>query len=213
MKKYQEIRILIADDHPIFRQGLYRAFSEDKDLNVVAEAVNGPDILEKAKDFIIDVVLLDVTMEGEWSLDCMKELLSQYPKLKVIVLSVYPEEHFAARYVKAGASGYVTKESPLGVIKEAIRKVAAGGKYFSMEFLVKMAFNSTGNNKPPHELLSDREFQVFRLLVAGHSLTAIANSLFVSIKTVSTHRSHIIHKMNMESNSQLIQYAVLNKLI
>ncbi len=213
MQKDQTIRILIADDHPIFRQGLYRAFSGEKDLEVVAEAVNGPDILKKAKDSKIDVVLLDVTMEGEWSLDYLKELLTQYPKLGVIVLSVYPEEHFAARYVKAGASGYVTKESSLGTIKDAIRKVAAGGRYFSIEFLEKMAFNSAGNNKPPHELLSDREFQVFRLLVAGHSLTAIANSLFVSVKTVSAHRSHIIQKMNMESNSQLVQYAVLNKLI
>ena len=213
MNNDKAIRIMIADDHPIFRQGLLRAFSGDNDLNVVAEAVNGREILEKAKESKIDVVLLDVTMEGEWSLDYLKELLSHYPRIGVVVLSVYPEEHFAARYVKAGASGYLTKESSLETIKEAIRKVASCGRYFSIDFLEKMAFNSSGNNKPPHELLSDREFQVFRLLVAGHSLTAIAKSLYVSVKTVSAHRSHIIQKMNMESNSQLVQYAVLNKLI
>ena len=212
-KNKEMIRILIADDHPVFRQGLYRAFSENKDLQVVAEATNGAELLEKIHETEVDVVLLDITMNGEWSLDYMKELKNEFPDLPVIVLSVYPEEHFAMRYIKAGASGYLTKESPLQILIQAVRKVASGGRFLSADFMEKMTFNFSANNKEPHELLSDREFQVLRLLVSGLPLTAIAEKLFLSVKTVSAHRSHILQKMNLESNAELIQYAILNKLI
>lgn len=212
-KLKDSIKVLIADDHPVFRQGLYRAFSQNEGIQVVEEAVNGPELLEKIKTCSVDVVLLDVTMEGEWSLDYMKELKTQYPDLPVLILSVYPEDHFAMRYIKAGASGYITKESPLEDLKQAVRKVADGGKYLTAEFMEKLAFHSLPGDQHPHELLTDREFQVFRLLASGKSLTAIAEQLFLSIKTVSAHRSHIIQKMNMASNSELIQYAILNKLI
>ncbi len=209
----ETIRILVADDHPIFRQGLYRAFAESEDLLVVAEVVDGPGLLEKVCEVELDIVLLDITMNEEWSLDYMKEMKSKFPDLPVIVLSVYPEEHYAMRYIKAGASGYVTKESPLEVLEQAVRKVAAGGRYLSPEFMEKMAFSFPSGVKQPHELLSDREFQVYRLLVSGGALTAIAEKLFLSVKTVSTHRSHILQKMKMETNAELIQYAILNKLI
>ena len=207
------IRILIADDHPIFRQGLHRAFAESSGLEVVAEAVNGPELLEKVREAEVDIVLLDITMDEEWSLDYMKGLKSEFPDLPVIVLSVYPEEHFAMRYIKAGASGYITKESPLETLELAVRKVAEGGRFLSPEFMEKMAFNFPASAKQPHELISDREFQVYRLLVSGEALTAIAEKLFLSVKTVSSHRSHILQKMKMESNAELIQYAILNKLI
>lgn len=209
----ETVRILVADDHPIFRQGLHRAFAESNGLEVVAEAVNGSDLLGKVRAAEVDIVLLDITMDGEWSLDYMKELKSEFPDLPVIVLSVYPEEHFAMRYIKAGASGYLTKESPLETLEQAVRKVAEGGRFLSPEFMEKMAFNFSTSAKQPHELLSDREFQVYRLLVSGGSLTAIAEKLFLSVKTVSTHRSHILQKMKMETNAELIQYAILNKLI
>ena len=212
-KNKEMIRILIADDHPVFRQGLYRAFSESKDLQVVAEAVSGPEIIEKVREVKVDVVLLDITMNGEWSLDYMKELKDEFPDLPVMVLSFHPEEHYAMRYIKAGASGYITKESPVQILIQAVRKVASGGRFLSADFMEKMTFNFSANNKEPHELLSDREFQVLRLLVSGLPLTAIAEKLFLSVKTVSAHRSHILQKMNLESNAELIQYAILNKLI
>ncbi|MDA0692337.1 MAG: response regulator transcription factor [Nitrospinae bacterium] len=213
-EKTETIHILIADDHPVFRQGLHRAFAESCGLQVVAEAVNGSDLLEKVRAAKkVDIVLLDITMDGEWSLDYMKELKGEFPDLPVIVLSVYPEEHFAMRYIKAGASGYVTKESPLEILEQAVRKVAAGGRFLSPEFMEKMAFNFSSSVKQPHESLSNREFQVYRLLVSGVSLTAIAEKLFLSVKTVSTHRSRILQKMKMETNAELIQYAIFNKLI
>ena len=207
------IRILIADDHPVFRQGLYRAFSESKDLQVVAEAVSGPEIIEKVREVKVDVVLLDITMNGEWSLDYMKELKDEFPDLPVMVLSFHPEEHYAMRYIKAGASGYITKESPVQILIQAVRKVASGGRFLSADFMEKMAFNFSDPEKLLHESLSDREFQILCLLVSGHSLTAIAEKLFLSVKTVSAHRSHILQKMKMETNADLIQYAILNQLI
>lgn len=213
MVKNNVIRILIADDHPIFRQGVYRAFSEVHDLEVVAEAVNGPQLLEKLNEVEVDIVLLDVSMDGRWSLDYMKELKTRFPKLPVIVLSVYPEAHFAMRYIKAGASGYVTKDSPLENLKQAVRKVVAGGRFLSQEFLEKLAFDFSDDDKLPHEHLSTRELQVFHQLVSGHSLKAIADNLYLSVKTVSTHRSHILQKMKMETNTELIKYAILNHLI
>lgn len=205
--------MLIADDHPVFRQGLYNAFSESDDLQVVAEAANGPELLEKIHATEVEIVLLDVNMNGEWSLEYMKKLKGEFPCLPVLVLSVYPEEHFAMRYVKAGASGYITKESPLETLEQAVRKVAAGGKFLSAEFMDKLAFNFSASDKQPHESLSDREFQVYRLLVAGNPLTAIADKLFLSVKTVSAHRRHILQKMKMKTNAELIQYAILNELI
>lgn len=204
---------MVVDDHPIFRQGIFRAFSSEDGLQVVAEAVDGPEFLENIKKVDIDVVLLDITMKGEWSLDYLKKMKDDYPHLPVIILSVYPEQHFAMRYIKAGASGYVTKESPLDVLKTAVRKVASGGKYLSTDFLEKMAFNGSRLDQAPHEKLTNREFQVFCLLAQGKSLSDIANKLFVSVKTISSHRSNILQKLNMESNAEIIQYAILNQLV
>lgn len=207
------IKIMVVDDHPIFRQGIFRAFSGEDGLKVVAEAVDGPQFLENIKKTEVDVVLLDITMNGEWSLDYLKKVKEDYPKLPVIILSVYPEQHFALRYIKAGASGYVTKESPLDDLKHAVRKVASGGNYLSPGFLEKMAFNASPLDQPPHEKLTNREFQVFCLLATGKSLSEIADKLFVSVKTISSHRTNILQKLNMESNAEIIQYAILNQLI
>lgn len=209
----KHIKILVADDHPVFRQGIHRAFSAIKDMEVVEEAVNGGEMLQKARETKVDLVLLDITMGGEWSLEYMKQLKEEFPGLPVVVVSVYPEEHFAMRYLKAGASGYVTKESPLEVLINAIRKVASGGKFLSPEYMEKLTFNFNGFDKQPHEYLTDREFEVFCLLSGGKSLTEIAQKLCLSVKTVSTHRTHILQKMNMKTNSELTQYALLNRLL
>lgn len=209
----KKIKILVADDHPIFRQGIHRAFSTSKDMEVTEEAVNGPEMLEKARSREVDLVLLDITMDGEWSLDYMKQLKEEFPALPVVVVSVYPEEHFAIRYLKAGASGYVTKESSLETLVNAIRKVASGGKFLSPEYMEKLTFNFNGFDKQPHEHLTDREFEVFCQIAGGKSLTEIGQKLCLSVKTVSTHRTHILQKMNMKTNSELTQYALLNRLL
>lgn len=209
----KKIKILVADDHPVFRQGIHRAFSAMKDMEVIEEAVDGAEMLEKVRHQEVDLVLLDITMCGEWSLDYMKQLKEEFPTIPVVVVSVYPEEHFAIRYLKAGASGYVTKESSLETLINAIRKVASGGKFLSPEYMEKLTFNFNGFDKQPHESLTDREFEVFCQLAGGKSLTEIAQKLCLSVKTVSTHRTHILQKMNMKTNSELTQYALLNRLL
>jgi DNA-binding NarL/FixJ family response regulator len=207
-----KIRILITDDHPIFREGLKRALSETADLLVADEATNGHELLEKVRAKKFDVVLLDISMEGISSLDALKQLMVENPRLPVLVLSVYPEEQYAVRFIRAGASGYLNKESSPDILVEAIRKLAGGGKYVSPDLKDKLAFDFANKEKPPHEYLSDREYQVFCMIAAGVSLTEIAKTLSLSVKTVGTHRTHILEKMQMKNNAQLIQYAILNKI-
>ena len=209
----RETRILVVDDHPVFREGLRYAFSEKPDLKVVAEAVNGREMLEKVQEYEIDLVLLDVTMENESSLSYMKEVRNKKPDVPILVISVYPENHFATRYINAGASGYITKERPLDELLSAIRKVASGSKYLKADILENIVFCSSETYKTGHQSLSNREFEIFLLLVSGEPLILIAQKLCLSVKTISSHRSNILRKMNMKSNAQLIQYAIKNMLI
>ncbi|MBI4383786.1 MAG: response regulator transcription factor [Nitrospinae bacterium] len=212
-KDSAKIKILIADDHPIFRQGLKHAFSDTPDLEVAGEASNGAELLEKVRTGAYHVVLLDISMGGKSSLETLKQLKVERPKMAVLVLSVYPEDQYAMRFIRAGASGYLTKESVSDQLMEAVRKVARGGRYVSHALTEKLAFDFADHEKLPHEYLSDREYQVFCMIGAGKSLTEIGKELSLSVKTVGTHRTHILEKMKMRNNAQLIQYAILNQLV
>ena len=209
----QQIKILIADDHPIFRRGLKNAFSENSHFVVAGEASNCTELLEKARKEDYQIVLLDISMGGENSLDALKQIKLERPRLPVLVLSVYPEDTFAVRFIKAGALGYLTKDEDPDVLIEAIQKVAQGGRYTSPGLTEKLAFDFANQDKPPHEYLSDREYQVFMKIVQGVSLTKIAHELSLSVKTIGTHRTHALKKMKMKTNAQLIQYAIMNRII
>ena len=208
-----KIRILIADDHPLFRQGLKNAFGDTTDIEVVSEVENGNDVMEKVRENDLSLVLLDISMPGKAGLEVLKQLKAEHPKIPVLILSVYPENQYAVRFIKAGASGYLTKESSVDTLLDAVRKVAQGGNYASADITEKLAFDFLNIDKPPHELLSDREYQVFSMISTGKSLTEIGNDLSLSVKTISTHRTRILEKMKMKKNAELIHYAIQHELI
>jgi len=207
------IKIIIADDHPLFRRGLKHALEETNDIQVIGESSNGEDLLSLIKDCIPEIILLDISMPGKSGLDLLKQLKSEYPKLPILILSVYSEEQYAVRFLKAGASGYLTKESAAEKLAEAIRKIVGGGKYASPEVIEKLAFDFSNSDKAPHETLSDREFQVFGMISIGKSLTEIGVELSLSVKTISTHRTRILEKMKMKKNAELIRYAITRNLL
>ena len=207
------IKIIIADDHPLFRRGLKHALEETPDIEVIGEASNGDSLLSMIKTDNLDMVLLDISMPGKSGLDLLKQLKSEYSKLPILILSVYPEEQYAVRFIKAGASGYLTKESAAEKLAEAIRKIAAGGKYASTAIIEKLAFDFSDSEKPLHETLSDREYQVFGMIAIGKSLTEIGVDLSLSVKTISTHRTRILEKMKMKKNAELIHYAITRNLL
>jgi len=209
----KSIKITIADDHPLFRRGLKHALEETNDIEVIGESSNGDELLSLIKDCKPGIILLDIAMPGKSGLDLLKQLKSEYPKLPILVLSVYPEEQYAVRFIKAGASGYLTKESASEKLVEAIRKVADGGKYASQTITEKLAFDFSDYEKPLHERLSDREYQVFGMISVGKSLTEIGKELSLSVKTISTHRTRILEKMKMKKNAELIHYAITQNLI
>ncbi len=207
------IKVIIADDHPLFRRGLKHALDDTNDITVAAEVSNGDELLTRAKEDKFDIVLLDIAMPGKSGLDLLKQLKTEHPALSVLVLSVYPEEQYAVRFIKAGASGYLTKESASEQLAQAIRKIANGGKFASQQIVEKLAFESSDPDRPPHEKLSDREYQVFCMIAAGKPLTEIGEDLSLSVKTISTHRSRILEKMRMTKNAELIHYAIKTNLL
>ena len=209
----ETIKIIIADDHPLFRRGLKHALEETSDIEVIGEASNGDSLLSMIKSDNLDMVLLDISMPGKSGLDLLKQLKSEHSKLPILILSVYPEEQYAVRFIKAGASGYLTKESAAEKLAEAIRKIAAGGKYASTAVIEKLAFDFSDSEKPLHETLSDREYQVFGMIAVGKSLTEIGVDLSLSVKTISTHRTRILEKMKMKKNAELIHYAITRNLL
>jgi len=212
--KSNSIKILIADDHEVVRQGLKTILSEHSDLNVVAEAENGNEVLKIVKKTKVDVILLDFDMPEKNGLDTLVELKALHPKLPVIILSIFPEDHYGTRFLKAGASGYLGKASASDQLVEAVRKVASGGKYISSALTDKLVSDlNKDTEKPLHETLTDREFQVLCLLAGGKKLKGIADDLCLSINTISTYRSRILQKMDMSSNADIIHYAIENKLI
>lgn len=203
------IKILIADDHEIVREGLKTVLSGHSDLEVVAEAENGNEVLKIIQKTKVDIVLLDFDMPEKNGLDTLIELKATHPNLPVIILSIFSEDHYGTRFLKAGASGYLGKASASELLVEAVRKVAAGGKYISPALTEKLVTNlNKDSEKPAHETLTDREFQVFRGLASGKKIKEIADELCLSINTISTYRARILQKMDMASNAELIRYAI-----
>lgn len=207
-------RILVADDHAIVRKGLVQIISDTLDLKVAAEASNGLEVLDLVRQQPFDVVLLDLHMPDQSGLDTLKQLKAEHPKLPVLVLSMYGEEQYGVRVLRAGAAGYLTKESAPDQLVKAIRKVAGGGKFVTTTVADRLLeLIDTDTDQPLHATLSDREFQVMRLLASGESVTAIAEKLALSVKTVSTYRARVLEKMNMKSNAELAHYALKYELI
>ena len=208
------IRILIADDHEVVRRGLKQILAETPDMIVTDEAVQGEEVLDKVNCKAFDVVLLDISMPGKSGLDVLKQLRSIRPQLPVLVLSIYPEEQYAIRVLKAGASGYLTKESAPEELISAIRKVSSGRKYITPSLAEKLAHQlDLTSERPLHEILSDREYQVMVMIASGKTAKEMAESLSLSVKTVSTYRSRIIEKMGMKNNAELVRYAIQNNLL
>jgi two-component system invasion response regulator UvrY len=206
-------RILIADDHAVVRRGLEQIIAETPDIVVAGEAVNGWEVLDRIKENDYDVIVMDIAMPGKDGIDVLTQLKFEKPEIPVLMLSMYPEEQFAIRALKAGASGYLTKESAPDELVTAIRKVSAGGKYVSSAFAEKLVSILQETERLPHEALSNREYKVMCLIATGKTVTEIADELSLSVKTVSTYRSRILEKMKMKNNAELTYYAIKNKLV
>ena len=206
-------RIVIADDHAIVREGLKRIVSEPADLEVIDEAADGNDVMRIVRSREFDVLVLDLSMPGRSGMELIKLVHAEKPKLRILVLSMHQELQYAVRSIKSGASGYLTKESAPALLVQAIRKIAAGGDFISSEVAEQLALGAMpGSESVPHESLSDREFQVMRALVMGDSVTQIATALKLSVKTVSTHKANLMHKMGLSNQSELIRYAIRHGL-
>ena len=207
------IRILIADDHAIVRQGLKQILEDNDRIKVVAEHANGTDAMDWLLKYDCDVALIDIAMPGMNGIDLLKKLHKEKPELPVLVLSIYAEDQYAVRLIRAGAAGYLTKEcAPMAVV-EAVRRVASGRRYISPA-VVEMLANESGDlhEESPHKTLSDREYQIFLLFASARTATEIADNLGLSVKTVSTYRSRILEKMHLRNNSELMHYAIENNL-
>ena len=208
------IKILIADDHTMFREGLKHILAEYPDVVVTDEANNGQEVLDKIWKNDYDMVLLDITMPGMTGLEALKQLKNDRPKLPVLILSMHPEEQYAIRVLRAGASGYLTKESAPDELITAIRKISQGRKYITPSLAERLASEfETDSEKPLHDILSDREYQVLRMIAEGKTGKHIAKELSLSIKTVSTYRTRIMEKMNMKTNAEVMHYVIKHKLL
>ncbi|MCL1886472.1 MAG: response regulator transcription factor [Betaproteobacteria bacterium] len=208
------IRIVIADDHTIMREGLKRILEGVNDIRVAGESVDGSSTLAKAREGGFDVLLLDLSMPGRNGIELIRQIKQETPKLPILVLTMYEEEQYAVRAIRAGALGYLTKESAGTQLVSAIRRVASGRPYISMEVAEQLALNIIApGNELPHKLLSNREFEVFIMLAAGKSITEIAAQLHLSVKTISTHKTRILTKMQMNSLSEMVQYAIMHHLL
>ena len=208
------IRIVIADDHTIMREGLKRILMEAEGIEVVGEAVDGFEVLAMVRKAGFDLLLMDLSMPGRSGVDLIRQIKDEAPKLPVLVLTMHEEEQYAVRAIRAGASGYLTKESAGTQLVTAIRKVASGRPFISLEVAEQLAIDAMpARHELPHKYLSDREFEVFNLLVSGKSITEIAVLLHLSVKTVSTHKTRILQKMDSNSLAELVQYAIAHKLL
>ena len=208
------IKILIADDHPIVRQGLRQILSDIPDMEVAGEAVNGQETLEQVRAGGWDVLVLDITMPDRSGFDILKVLKHEQPDLPVLILSIHGEDQLAVRVLKAGASGYLTKENAPAELIKAIRQVVGGGKYISPALAESLAFGlDTASERPLHDTLSDREFQVMQMMAGGKTLAEIAETLSLSAKTISTYRTRLLEKMKLKTNAEIIRYALENGLV
>lgn len=208
------IRALVADDHAVVRKGLRHLLAESGDIAVEGEAANGAEVLQLAQSRPWDVIILDIHLPDRSGLDLLGELKREHPHTPILVLTICAEEQFAIRALRSGASGYVTKESAPDELVQAVRKVVTKGRYVSPAVAERLAaWVDDGVERPPHERLSAREFQIFRLLASGRTATQAAEELCLSVKTVSTYRSRVLEKMNLKTNAELTLYAARNRLI
>jgi DNA-binding NarL/FixJ family response regulator len=208
-----KIRILIADDHALLREGIRAILSREPDLEVVGEAADGHEVVRAVRDVEFDVLLLDMSMPGRSGMELIRQVKSEKPKLRILVLSMHEEHQYAVRAIRAGASGYLTKESAATLLVAAIRKVGAGGAFISAEVAEQLALSAMPHAAgPAHATLSDREFQVFQRLVAGAGVTQIAGDLNLSVKTVSTHKARLMEKLGVANQAELIHYALKHRL-
>jgi DNA-binding NarL/FixJ family response regulator len=210
------IKVLIADDHSVVRRGIKQILSEENDMKVTGEARNSQEVIEMIGKEKFDILVLDISMPGKSGLEVLNDIKKLQPNTPILILSMHPEEQFAIRALRSGASGYLTKDSAPEELVIAVKKIHGGGKYVSDSLAEVLAFDLEERGKGrvvPHENLSDREFQVMCLIAAGKSVKEIAKELFLSVKTISTYRARILEKMKMKSNSKLTYYAIQNKLI
>ena len=207
------IKISIIDDHAIVRKGLKEIVADSHDMQVTFEASSGAEGLRVIRKHDLDVVLLDISMPGMNGLETLQLIKEEKPRLPVLMLSVHPEEQYAVRALKLGASGYLTKESAPSELLAAIRKVAAGGRYVNASLAEKLAeYIESDSGRPPHETLSNRELQVMLLIAAGQSVKIIADKLALSPKTISTHRTRLLGKMQLGNNAEVVRYAMEHRL-
>jgi two-component system invasion response regulator UvrY len=208
------IDILLVDDHAMFREGLKQILAKQADLRVVGEVGNGIDAIEKIKHHPYSLVILDISMPGQSGWDILSKIKQEQPRLPVLILSMHPEDQYGIRMLRAGASGYVSKESAAEDLITAIRKVASGGRHVSAALAEKLAFAIDANVKEqPHHLLSNREFQVMCMLASGKTLKEIADNLILSEKTITTYRTRILEKLHLRNNVELTHYVIQNKLL
>jgi DNA-binding NarL/FixJ family response regulator len=208
------IRICLADDHAMFREGIKQILASHPDMHIVAEAGDGRETLELVRNTPMDVVLLDISMPGLSGLDILQDIKGEFPRIQVLVLSMHPEEQYAIRVLKAGAAGYLTKESAAAELVSAIRTVAGGGSYVSSHLAQTLAASLRSEwDLLPHHLLSDREFQVMRMLALGRRVREIAEELSLSEKTITTYRARVLEKMKLRTNVDVTRYALRHRLI
>jgi DNA-binding NarL/FixJ family response regulator len=209
------IRVVIADDHQILREGLKQLLQGAGDLDVVAEAADGHQVLDRIRSLDLDVLLLDMSMPGKSGIELIRQVKAERPKLRVLVLSMHEEHQYAVRAIRAGASGYLTKESASSQLVAAIRRVAGGGAFISAEIAEHLAHDAMPHaaDRPLHATLSDREYQVFTRLVGGESVSQIALALHLSAKTISTHKARLMEKLHVASNADLVHYALKHRLV
>lgn len=208
------IRIFVADDHTVVRWGLKQIVSEEADMAVIGEACDSQELVALIREKPCDVLVLDISMPGRSGLEVLKDVKQEYPKLPILVLSVHPEDQYAVRTLKLGASGYLSKDSAPEELVHAIRKILVGGKYVSPALAEKLAENLiTDSGRPPFETLSERERQVLTMIASGKSITEISDELAISVKTVSTYRTRVLEKMNMRNNAELTHYAIASRLV
>ena len=208
-----KLEVLIADDHAIIRDGLKKILADTDDMEVVGEAANGAAVMDLVRERDWNLLVLDISMPGRNGLELIKLVKAERAKLPILIFSMHPEEQYAVRAIRAGASGYISKEGDTDMLLPAMRRVAAGGMYINPKVAELLASDiHVRADSLPHTALTDREFEVFTRIVRGISLTAIANEFSVSVKTVSTHKSHILDKMGMETQVDLVRYAIEHKL-
>ena len=208
------IRIVIADDHTLMREGLKRILEGNDEITVVGEAIDGFSVLEQVRKGGFDLLLMDLSMPGRSGIDLIRQIRTEAPSLPILVLTMYEEEQYAVRSIRAGAQGYLTKESAGAQLVTAIRRIASGRPYISMEVSEQLAMNIMAPEKElTHQQLSNREFEIFNLLAKGKTITEIGTQLHLSVKTVSTHKSRIFHKMGMHSLVEIVQYALAHHLL